>query len=290
MSRIVFLIPYFGRWPFWMPLFLASCRQNPEIDWIFFSDCGIPANLPANVRIQSMRYAEYCALVSKRLGIDFHPENPYKLCDIKPALAHIHEDCLANYDFWAFGDIDLVYGRLRTFFTEARLNRYDLISHHARRISGHLCLIRNTPDMRQLFSRIPDWKTRFADTRHQALDEGAFSRLFLRHKNFPKPLFHLAGFFNPLRRRSEFHEAFSTPNARLAWTDGSHEFPQRWFWREGRLTSDKDGEREFPYLHFMVWKKHAWPLLPEPPANAMLALARQTHWQISAQGFCATSA
>jgi hypothetical protein len=289
MNRIAFLMPYFGRWPFWMPLFLESCRRNPECDWIFFSDCGVPAGLPQNARVQAMRYAEYCDLVSRRLDIDFHPENPYKLCDIKPALGHIHADCLADYDFWAFGDIDLIYGRLRAFFTEARLARYDLISHHARRISGHLCLVRNTQKMRELFLKIPDWKTRFADARHQALDEGAFSRLFLWRKNFPKPLFHLVGLFNPLRRKSEFHETFSTPNAGLAWTDGSRDFPQRWFWREGRLTNDKDGEREFPYLHFMIWKRQTWPKLPEPSENSMRVLAQQARWQISAQGFCAAA-
>jgi hypothetical protein len=53
------------------------------------------------VRVQSTAYADYCALVSRRLDIDFRPENPYKLCDLKPALGYIHEEHLANHDFWA---------------------------------------------------------------------------------------------------------------------------------------------------------------------------------------------
>lgn len=282
---ICFVIPYFGRWPFWMPFFLQSCRHNPDVDWLLFSDCGVPDDLPENVRIESISYADYCALVAQRLGIAFAPRNAYKLCDIKPALGFIHEDRLAGYDFWAFGDIDLVFGRLRDYFSAERLARFDLFSTHERRISGHLCLIRNTQKMREAFMRINDWQARFCDQQHHALDEGAFSRIFLWRKNFPRPLFRLVGVFNPWRRRSEFVEAFSTPNGCIAWVDGGNEFPQCWFWREGRLSNDLNPGREFPYFHFVVWKRDAWPKLSEPSPERLEALARQPLWQISEHGF-----
>ena len=32
-----------------------------------------------------------------------------------------------------------------------------------------------------------------------------------------------------------------------------------WYWKKGKLTNDKDEEREFPYLHFMHWKGGDWP-------------------------------
>lgn len=282
---ICFVIPYFGRWPFWMPFFLESCRRNPDVDWLLFSDCGVPSELPSNVRIESISYADYCALVGKRLGIPFAPENAYKLCDIKPALGFIHEDRLQGYDFWAFGDIDLVFGQLRDYFTAERLARFDLFSTHERRVSGHLCLIRNVPRMREAFMRMPNWQTRFCDQQHHALDEGAFSRIFLWRKNFPQPLFRLVGLFNPWRRRSEFVEAFSTPSGCIPWIDGSTEFPTCWYWREGRLSNDLDQGREFPYFHFVVWKRDAWPALGEPSADTLQALAKQPEWRISSQGF-----
>ena len=103
--RILFLIPYFGRWPFWMPFFLESCRHNADIDWLLFSDCPIPSNVPDNVRIESITFADYCALVSQRLNIPFAPQAAYKLCDIKPALGHIHVDRLEGTD--APADLDL---------------------------------------------------------------------------------------------------------------------------------------------------------------------------------------
>jgi hypothetical protein len=92
-------------------------QESRHIDWLFFSDCGVPEHLPENVRIESLSYGDCLAFVSLRLGIAFSPQNPYKLCDIKPALGHIHEDCLRGWDFWAFGDIDVIYGRLRDYFS-----------------------------------------------------------------------------------------------------------------------------------------------------------------------------
>ncbi|OAI94482.1 DUF6625 family protein [Pseudomonas putida] len=283
--RILFVIPYFGQWPFWMPFYLESCRRNPDIDWLLFSDCGVPENLPANVSVESISYPAYCQLVSDRLEIDFSPAHAYKLCDIKPALGHIHEDRLLGYDFWAFGDIDLVYGDLRAYFTAERLARNDLFSTHERRVAGHLCVMRNTSEQRGLFKRIKNWRERFTDHEHHAIDEGAFSRLFLWRKNFPKPIFSLVGKFNPLRRRSEFTEAFSTPGGVIKWHDGSTDFPRRWYWREGCLSNDRDGQRTFPYFHFVCWKRNEWSKLPRPEPAETARLAASPSWVIDQNGF-----
>ncbi|MBW3503693.1 DUF6625 family protein [Pseudomonas sp. NKUCC02_KPG] len=282
---ILFLIPYFGTWPFWMPLFLESCRHNPDIQWLMFSDCDQLDNLPANVCIEPTNWVEYCQLVSQRLGINFAPSSPYKLCDLKPALGFIHADRLEGFDFWAFGDIDLIYGNLREYFTEARLARYHLLSTHERRVAGHLCLIRNTARERGLFQHIKDWCERFADNEHYALDEGAFSRVFLWRKNLPDPLFKFLGNFNPKRRRSEFAEAFSTPNGCIKWHDGSEDFPLQWRWHQGRLTNDRDGDRAFPYFHFVCWKRNEWQEVPKPSFEQVKNLALKQQWAIDAAGF-----
>lgn len=284
-SKICLLMPYFGKWPFWMPFFLQSCRYNADIDWIFYTDCGALDNCPDNVRVISMSFAEYCAKVSLRLDVPFSPERAYKLCDIRPAFGLIHQEDLAGYDFWGFGDIDLVYGDLRAYFTEERLRNNDLLSTHARRVSGHLCLIRNSERMRVAFRLIPSWQQRFCDQQHQALDEGAFTRIFLRNKNLSPALQRLIGWFNPWYRRSEFEEAFSTPYARIDWIDGSRDFPQRWYWHSGKLSNDSDPGREFPYFHFIVWKQREWKTLPRESLEGACAFAGALAWSLSAQGF-----
>ncbi len=54
LPSIGFVIPYFGNWPFWFPFFLESCRANPSINWIFHTDCGIPADLPTAVAVPTL--------------------------------------------------------------------------------------------------------------------------------------------------------------------------------------------------------------------------------------------
>lgn len=285
--RLIFVIPYFGSWPFWMPFFLESCRRNSDIDWLLFSDCGTPESLPPNVKVEPISFKGYCQLVSKQLGIQFDPPAAYKLCDIKPALGYIHAKHLDGYDFWAFGDLDVVYGDLRSYFTADRLSRYDLFSTHARRVSGHLCVIRNNPSSRELFMKVPNWQRRFSDHTHYAFDEQAFSRVFIKHKNFPKPLYKLAGKFNPLRRRSKFSELFSTPGGAVKWHDGTKNFPLNWYWRDGHLTNDLDGNRTYLYFHFAIWKRGEWSMLPEPDPAYVKMLAQEEAWQVDVTGFLA---
>lgn len=283
--RIRLLIPYFGRWPFWIPFFLQTCRWNPDIEWLFFTDCGEPDDLPDNVKIQPMSFAGYCQLVSKGLGISFNPASPYKLCDIKPALGYLHSEHLEGFDFWGFSDIDLIYGDLRQYFSKERLSRYDLISTHARRISGHLCMLRNNKRMREAFMNVPGWQARFEDPAHLAFDEGAFSRLFIRHKNWPEGIQRIADQFNPWRRLSEFNEAFSTPHARVPWLGGGFDFPECWMWNVGQLTNNRDGRREFPYFHFITWKSSKWSGGQSETLIQPSDLASRPAWCITEQGF-----
>jgi hypothetical protein len=268
-----------------MPFFLESCRHNADIDWLFFSDCGIPSDLPSNVTVEIWTFEDYCRLVSQKLGIPFTATSAYKLCDLKPALGDVHADRLRGYDFWGFSDIDLVYGNLRRYFTNARLERNDLLATHSRRISGHLCIFRNDEHMRGAYRSAPQWRRCLINPEHTAFDEAGFSKLFIRRKAWPAPMRWLVNYFNPWLRRAEFCEAFSTPNGRIPWTDGSYCYPQRWIWREGHLTTDKDGRREFPYFHFIGWKCDCWSvhevehLMPDP------GLAKRRAWCITAEGF-----
>ncbi len=285
---ICFVIPYFGVWPFWFPFFLKSCEFNRSIHWLLFSDCGIPAELPSNVRIIEYSISDYCRRVSDSLGIVFAPEKTYKLCDLKPALGLVHEQEVRDFDFWAFGDIDVVYGDLRRYFDADRLMHYDIFSTHRRRISGHLCLLRNNRLMREAFMSVPNWQGLLSNPEHVAFDESAFSRLFVRHKNWPDWLANLVKPFQQWTRRTENIEAFSTPNAGVRWIDGTMSFPEAWLWDHGRLTNDLNGDRQFPYLHFMAWKQRDWPeqsLQWTPEYAATLATGR---WQISSRGFSKT--
>lgn len=284
-TSIIIIIPYFGQWPFWMPFFIESCRANPDINWLLIGDCPVLERLPDNVEQRDFDFTSYCALISKRLNINFNPSNPYKLCDLKPALGFIHEPDVAGYDYWGFSDLDLIYGDLRAYFSDERLRRFKVLSTHERRISGHFCLLRNESELNSLFWKIPDFVRRAEDPKNHALDEGGFSRIFLWRKNFPKPLFDFVGLFNRWRSVAEFKEAFSTPNGIRPWTDGTQDYPAYWTWRNGCLQNAKDGDRQFPYLHFLVWKKD-WQQSSQPMSYEQAqVLASRRNWRIDRDGF-----
>ena len=54
------------------------------------------------------------------LGIDakqFWPEGPYAaiVCDFKPLYGHIFSTHIKDYPFWAYGDVDGVFGYTELF-------------------------------------------------------------------------------------------------------------------------------------------------------------------------------
>lgn len=246
-----------------MKLFLESCRRNPSVHWCFISDCGRMPEFPDNVFYKEMSFTDYKACVSERLSISFDPESAYKICDIRPAFGYLHSDLIKGYDFWGFGDLDLVYGDLRKVYTEDYIGKYDLISNHGTRVSGHLCLIRNTEQMNLIFKEIPHWQQRFSDNAHQAIDERAFSRLFVKHKNFPafirKPL---TWILYSNSRKCSFVERYTTPDGCISWRDGSYVFPKEWFWDGENISNSFQIEPDIPYFHFAIWKKSTWNDLP----------------------------
>ncbi len=257
-SSIKVIIPYFGQWPEWINLFMQSCQFNPSIDWFFITDCGYPDIQPQNAQFLEISFTDYKALISSRLDIDFSQATAYKLCDLKPAYGFIHEEYIQAYDFFGFGDLDLIYGNLRHFLSEDILQQHQLFSTHDSRISGHFCLLRNNPQMRTAFKQIPQWRTLFENPQHLSIDESKFTKVFMPHRKHPRWLKTLYGLCNPYWRNNYFKEQFTTILSPMPWLDGTPEHPQTWIWDQGRLTNIKDAEREFIYLHFMNWKSSLW--------------------------------
>lgn len=254
-AKIIIIIPYFGSWPCWFDFFIESCKYNPKINWLFYTDCGEPNNKADNIKMVHCHFDEYKKIVSESLGIIFNPDSAYKLCDIKPAYGFIHESEIQGYDFWGFGDIDVIYGNLQNYITEEML-KYNLISFHGHRVSGHLCLLKNTEEMRNAFKRHKGWEKIFSNKNHHAFDERQFNQIFIRHKNWPKKLRRILYFGRYFMRTALFQESYSTGLGSVPWIDNTFSFPPEWRWKNGELTTSISGELTFPYLHFLHWKKH----------------------------------
>lgn len=259
VKSVRILIPYFGSWPEWMNFFIESCKGNPTIDWLFFTDCGEPENRAPNVQYRHTTLADYCEHVSRALKVDFRRASGHKLVDIKPALGFLHADELAGYDFYGFGDIDVIYGDIRRFYTDEILGAHQLLSTHADRIAGHLALFENTSLMREAFRRILGWRDLLEDERTRVMDERQYTYLFRPRRRRKRWLRLVYSWITPLGRRLYFREQYSTIlSSQRPWHDGSDVHPEEWIWRDGQLFNSADGEREFMYLHFMNWKGDRW--------------------------------
>ncbi|MGC9518890.1 MAG: DUF6625 family protein [Desulfuromonadaceae bacterium] len=256
MKRIMFIVPYFGKWPFWFEFFLLSCRYNPTVNWLLISENPTPVNLPSNVIYKKISQDEYANFVSKKLNIEFHLRRPYKLCDLKPMYGYLHQEDLDNYDFWGFCDVDVIFGDIRNFLTESILEN-DVISCHATRISGHFSLFRNKSNLRNAFKNVKRWEDVLSDEKNHQFDEKAFSKLFIKYKNFPTWIRHHIPGYNKLGVKCYFKECYSTPNCRINWEDGSRVFPTEWYWNRGTLTNNRS-KNTFIYFHFLHWKQEYW--------------------------------
>lgn len=159
---IAIIIAWFGKWPIWINFFIESCKANPRVDWIIFSDCDPLENQAENVRVINTSFNQYKQIISDKLSIEFNPPLPYKLCDVRPALPFVHNDILNSYDFVGFGDLDVIYGRIRNFYNSEILGHYSVLSTHPERVSGHFFLMRQTNKLINAFKIIPDWEEKMA--------------------------------------------------------------------------------------------------------------------------------
>jgi hypothetical protein len=270
---LVMLCFHFGKWPAWIEFFVESCRWNPDVHWRIHTDCGRPENRSPNVEIVAAGFDEYKAFARERLGVAFDPADPYKLCDLRPALGFLHEEDIRGYPFFGYGDLDVIYGKISDFYGPERLAGFDVISTHPERLSGHFAVFRNTPGLRRAFERIPEYRTCLEAPHHTGVDEAGFGRLFL----------------NSNTERVLFVERHSTVLSRRGWHDGTMNYPRRWFWRRGRLTNAHDGDREFLYLHFMRWQSARWindPPLPDEAAWVGRDIIHVDWRRAAAEGFC----
>jgi len=207
-------------------------------------------------------------LVNKRIKKQFNPANPYKLCDLRPLYPSIHYDEIKKYDFYGWTDMDILFGDIRSFYTNEILSRYNVLSTHEIRVSGHFALFRNTWKNRHLYKKIYDWENELAKPYFVGLDEhGVTNALMMTYfdKMNEKMGWNIDVFitrwFSRFKKRKLFMvEQYTTPFISIPWIDGSvnsHQ-PDEWYYKDGKITNSRDGARNFIYLHFMNFKNSQW--------------------------------
>lgn len=158
--KIGIVIPYFGRMPSYADLFFWSAARNPNLEYLLFTDAANVGAAPDNVKVIPFTLAAFNELARRKTGlaVAVEPRFAYKLCDLKPLYGAIFEEYLTGYDFFGFGDLDVILGDTRSFFTPELLAAHDVVSNREAYLSGSMALLRNTPALRFLYRESSDHK------------------------------------------------------------------------------------------------------------------------------------
>lgn len=171
MKNALFIIPYFGTLPNTMPVFLQTCRHNPDFDWLIVTDDRTEYAYPGNVHVQYSSFENFAARVQSCFDFPTALKYPYKICDFRAAFGVIFAEECKEYRFWGHCDLDQYFGKINHFITEEILDSYDKIL-----CLGHFTLFRNTERINKLFmitdkKRDQSYRDVFADEKHWIYDE-----------------------------------------------------------------------------------------------------------------------
>lgn len=146
MKLCCYIIPYFGKFPDYFPLFLKSCEFNPSFNWLIFTDDDTIYNFPKNVKKINLTFSEFQNIVQSKFDFKIALRTPYKLCDYKPAYGYLFEEYLTDYMYWGHCDVDTIMGNLSHFLTYDFMKKYDKLF-----CLGHMTLYKNTFENNRVF-------------------------------------------------------------------------------------------------------------------------------------------
>lgn len=146
-QRIAFIVPYFGKLPNYFKFWNQSTKANKNVEIFFFTDIEEPENIGDNFHWVKMTFEEVRQRAQKLVDFKISLNEPYKLVDFKPAYGAMFGDYIKDYSYWAFGDIDTIWGDLNIILD--RVNEgYDKLLD-----LGHLTIIKNNDQMNYLWKK-----------------------------------------------------------------------------------------------------------------------------------------
>lgn len=260
--KVLIIIPYFGKLPNYFEMWLLSAKFNKSFEWILFLDDTTKFNFPDNVHVEYTTFQSVRDKIQGKFEFQISLQSPYKLCDYKPAYGYIFNEYINGYDFWGYGDIDLIYGNLSNYLTDKILSEYDKILS-----VGHLTLFRNNDYMNSSFRlqapNLPSYKEAFSNEKPFTFDEwGGVTRIFNSH---------------PIKQYQEGIMAdISWYFFKFKSANGHTNYKKSCFvWHNGALFQlyEKNKEleiKEFPYIHFQKRKMEVKCSAPLDSTNTIV--------------------
>ena len=133
------IVPHFGERPSYFPLVLRSMACNPDVQWLMLTEAPVE-QAPPNLIVRICEFADVATRIRGHFDFDIALDDPYKLCDFRPAFGEIFADELAGCDFWGHCDLDVVFGRIREHLPPEAFDADKIL------FQGNFALYRNTPE------------------------------------------------------------------------------------------------------------------------------------------------
>jgi uncharacterized protein DUF6625 len=173
--KALLILPYFGSFGPWVPLYLHSLAKQSTLDLLLLTDAP-PPPLPPQVRRVEMTFDQLRERAAARLSTPVSLHRTRNICDLRPAYGLIFEEFVRGYEYWGFGDEDVLYGDVDGILGPHLDGTVDIVSPGMNGKSGHLTLVRNAPRTNELAMRDPAFKEVLVSREHWAYDETSWRR------------------------------------------------------------------------------------------------------------------
>lgn len=144
-NSIAVIVTWFGPLPVYFPAWLKSAEFNSSIDFFCFFDHEFESDAN-NIHIVKTTMDKEINRIAKATGEEIRIKNAYKFCDLRPFFGLGYQEYIKDYVYWAYCDIDMVFGNLRHFLTDDVLSNYDRFYEY-----GYLSVFRNNAQMNNLY-------------------------------------------------------------------------------------------------------------------------------------------
>lgn len=265
--RVCLICCYMGPLPRYFPLWLYTCRYNPEVKFLLFGS-HLPEESPVeNVDFIPLTLNEFRRRASETVGFDVSLTHPRKICDFKPAYGDIFEEYVSGYDFWGHCDIDIIWGNMSFITEESILEENDVVSARGDRfVSGACTLFKNNDEVRRLYKKSPSWRKVYSEPEMLSFSEAC------RRPNFKKSLGNIKELvkkerlvsmtdvvFNEVKNGSLSFYTPSLPNTiKELKTNTNYHFSMKW--KGGKIKNEE--EKEIMAFHLLFAKKDPFFRIP----------------------------
>ena len=94
----------------------------------------------------------------------------YKVCDFRPLIAELFPELISNYQYWGFGDFDVLCGDILSVVGD-KLGKFDYVSTGWEGESGPLAFLLNSEKVNTLWRSISGIHSKLNETEYIGIDE-----------------------------------------------------------------------------------------------------------------------